>query len=254
MKIDNHLLFVILIIITSCNQPSSKEEVSDSTQLPTDTVVSRDRKSVEPVTEPEPVLIIADSTANALNALVNSKFSTLFQALADSSNYYKVQMEDYFDEYEGQAEMQKYIWYFDKEFSIVYSKYSYENGAMFKPDVTEYFSRNDSLICTIETSFVRDEDKSITVWDIQKGGVKLNWSRYSNKIETVESIVADYGKNNEASWDVNLNALKSTLAEEEPITGDEEIYIISIRKPKHAELVDYKEVIIPKAVYDKLKP
>lgn len=51
---------------------------------------------------------------------------------------------------------------------------------------------------------------------------------------------------------MNLDALTSTLAEEETKT-DVEVIHISIRKPKHAGLEDYKEVIIPKVVYDKLR-
>lgn len=185
------LLFITVIIVASCAKPNSKTETIDSTQLATDTLASKVVNSMETVIEPEPTLVISDSTANALNALVNSKFNALCQ---DSANYYKVEMKDYYDEYEGQDVMQKYTWYFDKEFSVVYSKYSYQNGAMFKPDVTEYIVRNKSIECTIETSFVNDDDKSITVWDIQNGGVKLNWSRYSKKAESVEPIAADYSK------------------------------------------------------------
>jgi len=249
MKIEHGLLLTILIIFNSCNQRNTKGETADSTQLGTDTVASKAVNPMETVIEPEPALVIPDSAANALNALVNSKFNSLSQ---DSSNYYKVEMKDYYDEYEGQDVMQKYTWYFDKEFSVVYIKYSYQNGAMFKPDVTEYIVRNNSIACTIETSFVHDDDKSITVWDIQNGGVKLNWSRSSEKVESVEPIAADYSKKNQNVLDVYLDALKSTLAEEETRT-DVEVIHISIRKPKHAGLEDYKEVIIPKVMYDKLR-
>ncbi len=255
-KVKYFSVLIILIFFASCNPPNSNMETTDSTQLTTVAVPSETLNSEGTATkpEPEPELVISDSTANALNTLVGTQFNTLYQLLSDSSNYYKVEMEDYYDEYEGQDEMEKYTWYFDKEFSVVYSKYSYQNGAMFKPDVIEYIARNNSIICTIETSSIYDEDKFITIWDVQNGGVKLKYSGYSKKIESVEPLAADYSKTNQNTWDMNFDALKTTLAEEvKPRTGDEEVYTILIRKPKPAELVDYKEVIIPKALYDKLK-
>jgi len=248
MKSLKYNVPIIFLAIINCSQPSSKEKLNDSTHLRVDTLISKSSGTIEEVIKPKPIPAISDSSANALNALVMSQFD---KVLADSSEYYKVEMEDYYDEYEGQDEMKKYTWYFDKEFSVVYSRYSYQNGAMFKPDVVEFIARNDSIICTLETSFAYDDDIIITVWDVQNGGVKINQSRYSN--EKIESVAADYGKTNKNSRDANFDVLKSTLNEAEERKGEEEVYYISIRKPKHAELVDYKEVVIPKVVYDKLK-
>ncbi|NOS91412.1 MAG: hypothetical protein HOP30_05790 [Cyclobacteriaceae bacterium] len=249
MKILKHILPIILFVFANCGQPSTKEKLSDSTQLPVDTITSKSIDATEKEINASPTLIIADSATNALNALVMSLFNNV---IADSSNYYKVEMKDYFDEYEGQDEMKKYTWYFDSEFSIAYSKYSYQNGAMFKPDVIEFIARNDSIICVLETSFINDDDVVKTAWHIQNGGVTVTQSKYSN--EKIESIAADYGKSKQDSWEAHFDALKSTLVEDEqPKSGNEQVYFLSIRKPKHAELVDYKEVIIPKAVYDKLK-
>jgi hypothetical protein len=214
-----------------------------------DTITSKSLDTAEKGINPAPTPIISDSAANALNAIIMSQFN---KVVADSSKYYKVKMKDYFDEYEGQDEMKNYTWYFDKEFSIAYSKYSYQNGAMFKPDVIEFIVHNDSIICALETSFIYDDDVVTTIWHIQHDGVTVTQSRYSN--EKIESVAADYGKSKQHSWEVHFDALKSTLAEDEQLrTGDEQVYYVSIRKPKHAELVDYKDVTIPKAVYDKLK-
>jgi len=249
MKTEKCLLFITLIIFAGCNQPGTKGDTTDSTQLTTESVPLETLRPAETIVKSEPTPVISDSAANALNAFVASQFKNV---LADSSKYYKVEMEDYYDEYEGQDEMKKYTWYFDKEFSIAYCKYSYQNGAMFKPDVIEFIARNDSVICTRETSFVYDEDVITTLWDVQNGGVTINQSRYSD--EKIESIATDYGKTKQNSWEVHLDALKGALEnDEEPRTGDEDVYYIMNRRPKHAELVDYTEVIIPKAVYDRLE-
>jgi PBP1b-binding outer membrane lipoprotein LpoB len=55
MKTKKYILLVILIAFTSCNQPSTKDEAADSTQLPTDTVVSKMLNPVETVPVNEPV-------------------------------------------------------------------------------------------------------------------------------------------------------------------------------------------------------
>lgn len=55
MKTKKYILLVILIAFTSCNQPSTKGEAADSTQLPTDTVVSKMLNPVETVPVDEPV-------------------------------------------------------------------------------------------------------------------------------------------------------------------------------------------------------
>ena len=186
MKTGIVLFPIFFLFLTNCSQPTSKEKLSDSTQLAVDTTSSKMLNATETAIKPEPILVITDSAANAMNALVMSLFNNV---IADSSNYYKVEMKDYFGEYEGQDEMKKYTWYFDKEFSIVYSKYCYQNGAMFKPDVIEFIVRNDSIICVLETIFINDDDLVKTVWHVQKGGVTISQSRYAN--EKIKSVAPE---------------------------------------------------------------
>ncbi len=54
MKIEGYLLLIMLIASASCSQPRSKEALSDSTQMPTDTVVSKMLNSTEPARVDEP--------------------------------------------------------------------------------------------------------------------------------------------------------------------------------------------------------
>jgi hypothetical protein len=177
MKTESYLLLIILLVFTRCNQPSTKGETADSTQHSTDTVFSKTLDSVETAVKQEPVFVISDSAVNALNALVDSQFNALYQAVADSSNhYYKVEMEDYNDDYEGQDSRLKATWYFDKNFSIVYAECGYQNGAMEKPSVIEYAVKDNQITSVKETGdFNSSGDNSFIRWDAQNGRGKLKW-------------------------------------------------------------------------------
>lgn len=110
-------------------------------------------------------------------------------------------------------------------------------------------------------SFVKNESefygpdygRTFTKWNVKLGGVKLNWSEYWKKVKSIEPVPDGYAANIQDECDSHLNLLTSTIEKEERITSDEDIYTVNIRVPKHAELVDYTYVTIPKAVYIKLK-
>lgn len=243
------LLAITLCILVGCSKPSSETSMQDS--LTTVAVVdsTTETTGISRPVEPETPIVISDSAANALDTFVNSQFEKIY---LDTTNCYRVTLVDYYDEWEGQWELQQSTWYFNKEFSIVYGKHSSENGASEKPEVTEFAIKDDQVIYTKEISHTGYEEKTLTRWDAQKGGVILKWSDTFKKMESVEPVPGDYGKKTQDIWDSNLSTLKSTIENEE-VTSGEDIYTILIETPKPAELVDYVQVIIPKVVYDKLK-
>jgi hypothetical protein len=85
------------------------------------------------------------------------------------------------------------------------------------------------------------------------GVVILNWSEYWKEVKSIGPLTDEELKRIIDEHDSNLSLLKTTLSKEELITSDEEVYSIEIREPKHADLVDYTYVTIPKAVYNKLR-
>jgi hypothetical protein len=241
---------ILLCAWISCSRPSPETPVQDTVAI-VETVATLD--SIIETTEtakPEVPIVISDSTANAINTLVNSKFEIIY---TDSVNYHKVILLDYYDEYEGQAEMRESIWFFNKELSIVYGIYSYQNGAMEKPDVTEFAIRDNQIVHTKGISYSGYKEKTLTRWDVQSGGVILKWSDTFERMESIEPVPNDYIERNQVAWDVNWNTLTSTLKENEDYTSDDDIYTIYIEVPKPSELVDYKKIIIPEVIYNKLR-
>ncbi|HOX81524.1 MAG TPA: hypothetical protein PLJ60_05125 [Chryseolinea sp.] len=249
----------VLTILFSCTKNTSRETTHQDT-IPEiivsapENVVSVDSTVAEEV-KPELALIISDSTANALSTFVDAKFDTLYQALADTSNYYKAILEDYFDEYEGQDQKKIIESYFNKKLMLVYIKYTFESGSLDQPEITEYILTDEKISSVKNESefYGPDNGRTFTKWNVQLGGVKLNWSEYWKEVKSLDPVPDGYAAKIQDECDSHLSLLKSTLDEEENFTGDENIYTISIRVPKRAELVDYTEVTIPKAVYHKLK-
>lgn len=252
MKIRQMKTFitVALCMLVGCSKPSSETAVQDTV---TEVVaVDSSSKTVETIesAELETPIVISDSAANALNTSVSSEFEKIY---LDTTNCYKVVWIDYYDEWEGQWELKQSTWYFTKDFSIIYGTNSYENGAMERPTEIEFVVSDNQVTYTKEIYYTGSSgDKSLTRWDAKNGGVILNWSDYFEKIESVESVPVDYGKNVQNTWDSNLSTLLNTV-ENEDLSGDEEVYSVLKEVPKPAELTDYTKLIIPKAVYNKLK-
>jgi hypothetical protein len=245
-----------LLCIFGCAAKHSTETLVQDT-LKTDSVTLVEdvvAEVIEPLPKPEPI-IVTDSTANALRNLVDAKFDSLYQLVTDSSVFYKVELEDYYDEYEGQDQKKMIEWYFDKSLALVYVHYTFESGSLDQPEVTDYFISNDKIFTLKKEArlYGPDSGRKFTKWDSQYGGVILNWSEYWKEVKSVESIPDDYLKTIQEEYETNLSLLITTLDKEELITSDEEVYSIEIREPKHAELVDYTYVTIPKVVYNKLR-
>jgi hypothetical protein len=245
------MLFSVLVCCTS--KKSQEASVQDSVSIDT-TSLSEDLVELpEPPPAPEPI-ILSDSSARVLNDMVEAQFDTLYRALTDSSKYYQVVLEDYYDEYEGQDEKKTIEWYFTKELSVVYAKYTFESGSLDQPEVTEYILTDNRILYVKNESelYGPDNGRAFIKWSSQVGGVKLNWSEYWKEVKSVDPIPDDYLKTIQLEWETNMNLLIGTISKEEP-TGDEDIYSIDIQVPKHAELVDYTKVTIPKQVYNKLR-
>lgn len=240
-----------LCLMFSCSPTTSTETTLQDT---TATATLTDTASLVISKTSEPVFSIADSAAVALKAIVDSKFETMFQALADSANYYKVVYEDYFDEWEGQAEMKRTTWFFDKELNAVYIKFSYENGAMEKPDVSEYLATNNIITAARnESDFETPRNRAFTVWSAETDGLVVNWSSYSEEAESIEPLPKDFAKDSQGWWDSYMDDLKSLTNDEEHLIKGDDVYTILVETPKPAELMDYTKLIIPKAVYDKVR-
>lgn len=239
---------ILVFIFVGCTQPSSETSVQDSTSsVGVDSIVETSDPIQSKTPAPEAPIVISDSAANALNTLVNSQFESIYH---DTANYYKVVFIDYYDEWEGQAEMKETTWYLNNEFLIVYGTYSYQNGAMEQPDVTEFAVKKDSVTATKEFSLTGYEEKALTRWAVQKGGVILKL--YFEQIKSIAPVPVDYGEEIQKTWDINLTTLRSTVISED-LSADQEIYTILKEVPKPAELMDYTKWIIPKVVYDQLK-
>ncbi len=236
-------------VLASCTAKKTSEKLlQDSTRLTTASLDSAVNQ-----TNPEPAIVISDSATQVLRALVDSRLDTVYNALSDSANFYKVELIEYYDEYEGQDEMKRYIWFFDKQFSIAYSKYSYQNGAMQNPDIKECITQNNIVTCVKESGDSNTYGNLLfTIWDAKSGGTQFDWSTYSKGVESIKPLLENYSEQVQQNWDSNLLTLQSFIESEEP-TNDNETYLLLKEVPKHADLVDYTKVTIPKAVYHKLK-
>ncbi|MEJ0056751.1 MAG: hypothetical protein WDN75_14500 [Bacteroidota bacterium] len=243
------LWIALLCTVPGCTtSPRETTSAQDSTLTKVAVADSGIVTPLIPVPEKHP-LVISDSNAQAINDLVNAQLEKIY---ADTATFYKATYIDYYDEWEGQAEMKITTWYFDKDLAVVYSNYSYQNGAMEKPDETEYVLRNDSTIGVKEDYYSAYEERLITLWTAQKGGVKLTWTTYSNAIKSAAPIPDDYAAKTQDSWNSSFDLLKSILAAG-PIEPDSRgICTILEEKPKQAELTDYTRMTIPKIVVDKL--
>lgn len=244
--------FIQLLI--NCNTKTTSENSLQDTITTITKVDTIQIDSVIPIEQPKPVLVITDSVAKALSEMVDAKFDSLYSSISDTSLYYQVDLEDYYDEYEGQDQKKTIEWYFSKELAVVYAKYTFESGSLDQPEVTEYILRDNQILYLKKESelYGPDNGRAYRKWSSKLGGVKLNWSEYWKEIKSVDPIPDDYLKNIQEEWDANLDLLITTISKEEQ-TSDEAIYYIDIRVPKHAELVDYTSVTIPKQVYKKLR-
>lgn len=256
MKLIQCLIFLSVLI--GCSAKPSVETTYQDT-LTVDSIGAGATEDmvvelIEPPAKPEPI-IVTDSAANVLKNLVDAKFDSLYLLLTDTSIFYKVELEDYYDEYEGQDQKKTIEWYFNKSLSVVYAKYIFESGSLEQPEVTEYILDDEKILYVKNDSklYGPDYGRSFIKWSLLSGGVKLNWSEYWKKVKSIESIPEDYLKTIQEEWDANLSLLIVTINKEEEITGDEDVYSIDIRVPKHAELVDYTSVTIPKQIYKKLR-
>lgn len=249
------LALIILTFFIGCSpKPSTESMVQDTVKIDSIALQEDVIESIELLPAPEPI-IVTDSTANLLKNLVDATFDSLYQLINDTSLFYKVELEDYYDEYEGQDQKKMIKWFFDKSLELVYVNYIFESGSLDQPEVTEYYIKDGEISSIKKESelYGPDSGRKFTKWNNQSGGVILNWSEYWKEVRTVESITDDHLNRIRDEHDSNLSLLKTTLGKEDPITSDEEVYSIEIRVPKHAELVDYTYVTIPKAVYNKLR-
>lgn len=249
------LALIILTFFIGCSpKPSTELMVQDTVKIDSIALQEDAIESIELLPAPEPI-IVTDSTANLLKNLVDAKFDSLYQLINDTSLFYKVELEDYYDEYEGQDQKKMIKWFFDKSLELVYVNYIFESGSLDQPEVTEYYIKDGEISSIKKESelYGPDSGRKFTKWNNQSGGVILNWSEYWKEVRTVESITDDHLNRIRDEHDSNLSLLKTTLDKEDLITSDEEVYSIEIRVPKHAELVDYTYVTIPKAVYNKLR-
>ncbi|CAN5469404.1 hypothetical protein BH09BAC3_BH09BAC3_37170 [soil metagenome] len=243
------LCFLIYLVL-ACSAPPSQETASlqDTTAaaLSTDSV----RPDVTDVLEKpkEQPLTISDSSASRLNDLVTSQFAKFY---ADSANYYKVVLTDYFDEYEGQDEMTITTWYYDQDFSIAYSRKSYQNGAMRLPDIDEYLLKDNSIV---SAKGERDDrgDKEFLRWDVEAGGIILVWSSVFDKIQSSKAIRSDYLKVSQAAWTASMEALPYELDKEKIVKDDGNMITLLTENRKPSELMDYTRVTISKVLFDRL--
>jgi hypothetical protein len=203
----------------------------------------------------EPPIEISDSTSKALNDVVNEQFDSLFLVLADSASYYRVALTDYFDEWEGQNEGWHTIWYFDKEFNAVYSRYIHESGTLEGRDVKEYGLKDNRIVFAREDTNPTNEyeERTITLWDAKAGGVQMIKSLNTKKMSVGTALPGDYEINSQKDWDSGLDKLKDFLNTDAGKTENDDIYTVLLQVPKPAELMDYTRVIIPKPVYNKFK-
>lgn len=245
----------ILLLIGCASKPKQETPAQDTLLI--DSIAAHEElitTITEPLAKPEP-LIVTDSTANALKNLVDAKFDSLYQLISDTSLFYKVELEDYYDEYEGQDQKKTIEWYFTKSLALVYIHYTFESGSLDQPEVTEYIISNEKISAIKKETrlYGPDSGRKFTKWDSQHGGAILNWSEYWKEVRTVESITDDHLTRIRDEHDSNLSLLQTTLDKENLMTSDEEVYSIKIQVPKHADLVDYTYVTIPKIVYNKLR-
>jgi hypothetical protein len=248
------IILIFCGVLVSCATKTTSENTLPDTTTTITTVATLQIDSIIPIEQPKSVLVITDSVAKALSEIVDAKFDSLYSSISDTSLYYQVDLEDYYDEYEGQDQKKTIEWYFSKELAVVYAKYTFESGSLDQPEVTEYILRDNQILYLKKESelYGPDNGRAYRKWSSQLGGVKLNWSEYWKEIKSVDPLPDDYLKTIQEEWDANLSLLISTISKEEQ-TGDEAIYYIDIRVPKHAELVDYTSVTIPKQVYKKLR-
>ncbi|MBX2917406.1 MAG: hypothetical protein KF856_19215 [Cyclobacteriaceae bacterium] len=247
---------LMLLCIFGCTAKHSTETLVHDTLKVDSIIVAEDvvAEVIEPLPKPEPI-IVTDSTANVLKNLVDAKFDSLYQLISDTSLFYKVELEDYYDEYEGQDQKKTIKWYFNKSLDPIYVHYIFESGSLDQPEITEYIISNEKIHALKKEArlYGPDSGRKFTKWDKMNGGIILNWSEYWKKVKSIEPLTDEDLKGISDEHDSNLSLLKTTLDKEEPITSDEEVYSIEIREPKHADLVDYTYVTIPKAVYNKLR-
>ncbi len=237
-------------VVLACSAPPSQETAS----LKDTTVAALSTDSVKPepidvVEKPkEQLLTISDSSTSRLNDLVTSQFAKFY---ADSANYYKVVLTDYFDVYEGQNEMTITTWYNDRDFAIAYYRKSYQNGAMGFPDIDEYLLK-DNVIISAKGERDDSGDKEFLRWDVEAGGVIIVWSRALDKIQSSKAIRSNYLKDSQAAWTASMEALPYELDKEKIVEDDGNMITLLTEKRKPSELMDYTRVTISKVLFDRL--
>lgn len=242
-----------LCLLAGCSSTTSQETTSQDTV--TVAVAALDTATID--VAPEQSFKVTDSAAMMLKAHVDSLFAVVYEKLSDPDNYYKVVYEDYYDEYEGQDQMERNTWYFDKEYNLVYSTFSYQNGAMYTPDSTEYLSKGAAVIAVKSQGEYRNggsDDISYTVWSEKTSGLVVNWSNYFKKPDTIQPLPKDFVENEQKKWELYLSFLRSTIEAEDEVMDDDDIYVILKETPKQSELTDYTKLVIPRQMYNQFRP
>jgi hypothetical protein len=239
-SIINTLRVVILVLILyGCSSSGSKENTApqDSLNTTTDSVA---------VAAPK---VISQSDVSALEAKVNEQFEKIYKDIADTTNYRMVLLQDNYNEYEGQDEHWETELYYDKESALRYFKEVNRSGSG-GGNIKEYIIENRTIVWGREKEMSRSDQESITLWSDQPGVIKSNTSDPRKPVN--ESIQDGYKTQRYNDINAHLSSISNVL--NNGVTSEtNDSYSAIIKEEKENDLTDSTRVIVPKALYKKLK-
>lgn len=240
-SLTNTLRIVMLVLILhSCSSSGSTENTASQ-----DTLTANTTDSIAIA----PPIVISQSDVSALEAKVNEQFEKIYKDIADTTNYLKVLLQDNYNEYEGQDEHWETELYYNKESSLRYFKEVNHSGSG-SENIKEYIIENRMIVWGREKEMSHGDQESITLWSDQPGVIKSNTSDSRKPVN--ESIQDAYKTQRYNDINAHLSSISNVL--NNGVTSEtKDSYSAIIKEEKENDLTDSTKVIVPKALYKKLK-
>ena len=236
------LSFLLGLFIAGCSS-SANQDSSVQDTLATDSIAHEEI----PVATTEETTAIETTAAD--KGALEKHYTEIKQVVTDSADYYyTVNITNY--NYESTSDM---TWYFTKTFAPRYYKDSWSAEGM--EGGTEYIIMNNKIVCATEeeaTEFGRTDTK----WCAKTGGSRIRRDEF-NENPSEEEMPPDYNNRCKEGLKRCLETLHALINEGAVTDEDEDPYQVIWKEAVDVGMEEpdtiSSEVVIPKALYKKLK-